>query len=152
MHGAQRARGVLAVDDHRDVALRSALRDGVHVHGRRTERVEHLARNAGKPGHAVADHGEDRQVLVDRDALDLAFLDLAIEGGGDHARSALGFDAGNGAADRMLRAALRNEDDRNAFFTQRAEQAMRRAGHADHAGALHVHHRDVLDAGDALDR
>ena len=89
---------------------------------------------------------------VHLDALDLAFLDLAIEGGGHHARGAFGFDAGNGAADRMLRAALRNQDDRDALFAQRAEQAMRGAGHADHAGAFDVHHRDVLDAGDALHR
>ena len=52
----------------------------------------------------------------------------------------------------MLGAALRDEDHRDAFFAQRAEQAMRGAGHADHAGALDVHHRDVLDGGDALDR
>ena len=52
----------------------------------------------------------------------------------------------------MLRAALRNQDDRDALFAQRAEQAMRGAGHADHAGAFDVHHRDVLDGGDALDR
>ena len=93
MHGAQRARGVLAVDHHRDVALGRALRDGVHVHARRTQRVEHLARHAGQAGHAVADHGEDREVLVDLDALDLAFLDLAIERGGHDARGALGLDA-----------------------------------------------------------
>ncbi len=130
----------------RRCCARRALRDGVHVHGRRTQRVEHLAGDARQTRHAVADHGEDGEVLVDLDALDLAFLDLAIERGGDHARGALGFDAGYGAADRMLRTTLRDEDDRDAFFAQRAEQSMRGAGHADHAGALHVHHRDVLDA------
>ena len=56
------------------------------------------------------------------------------------------------AADRMLGAALRDQDHRDALLAQRAEQAMRRAGHADHAGALEVDQRDVLDAGDALDR
>ncbi len=71
---------------------------------------------------------------------------LAVEGGGHHARGALGLVAGNRAADGMLRAALRDEDHRDALLAQRAEQAMRGAGHADHAGALDIDHRDVLDA------
>src|SRR5690349_4797519 len=82
---------------------------------------------------------------VDLDALDLALLHFAIEGRGHDARGALGLVARDGAADRVLRAALGNQYHRDAFFAQRAEQPMRGAGHADHAGALDVHHRDVLD-------
>ena len=37
-------------------------------------------------------------------------------------------------------------------LAQRAEQPLRRAGHADHPGALDVDQRDLVDAGDALDR
>ena len=151
MHCTQRARRFLLIDDHGNVALGRALRDRMHVDARRAERVEHLARHAGQARHAIADHRQDRQIAIDRDALDLAFLDLAIERGGDHARGAFGFDARNGAADRVLGAALRNEDDRDALFAQRAEQTMRGAGYADHAGAFDIDHRDVFDRGDALD-
>ena len=122
------------------------------VHARRAQRVEHLARHAGQSRHAVADHGKDGELRVHLDALDLPFLDLAIEGGGNHACGAFGLDARNGAADRVLGAALRNQDDRDALFAQCTEEAMRGARNANHAGAFNVHHRDVLDAGDALDR
>ena len=86
------------------------------------------------------------------DALDLAFGQLARERGAHHALGALGLLARNRAADRMLRAALRDQDDRDALLAQRAEQPMRRARHADHAGALDVDQRDVLDGRDALHR
>ena len=59
---AARAWPGLAVDHHRDVALRGALRDGAHVDAGAAQRAEHLAGHAGRAGHAVADHGEDRQI------------------------------------------------------------------------------------------
>ena len=38
------------------------------------------------------------------------------------------------------------------LLAQRAKQPVRGTGHADHAGALEIDQRDVLNAGDALDR
>ena len=55
-------------------------------------------------------------------------------------------------ADRMLRAALRDHDDRDAFVAQRAEEPMRRARHADHARALEIEQRDRLDGRQSLHR
>ena len=77
---------------------------------------------------------------------------LAVERLAHDGFGARGFRFGNREADRMLGAALRDQDHRDAVIAQRAEQAMRRAGHADHAGAFQVHQRDAIDAGDALDR
>ena len=152
VHGAQRARGLAAVDHDGDVALRGALRDRAHVDAGGAERVEHLGRDARRAGHAIADDGEDRQVRVDVDALDLAFLQLALEGPQHDRGGALGLLLRDGAADRVLGAALGDEDDRDALLAQRAEEPVRGAGHADHAGALEVDERHALDAGDALDR
>ncbi len=89
---------------------------------------------------------------VDVDTLDLPIGELTRECRAQHRLGAHRLRLRNGAADRMLGAALRDQDDRDALFAQRAEQPMRGARHADHAGAFEVDERHVLDAGDALDR
>ena len=83
------------------------------------------------------------QPRVDLDALDLALAQLAVERLAHDGFGARRFGFGNGEADRMLGAALRDQDHRDAVLAQRAEQAMRRAGHADHAGAFEVDQRDA---------
>ena len=86
VHRAQRAGGVAPLDHGGDVALGGALGDRAHVDAGGAERSEHLGRDARGAGHAIAHHREDRQVRVDVDALDLAVLELALEGA--HARMA----------------------------------------------------------------
>ena len=151
VHRAQRAHGTAAVDHRGDVALGCALGDGAHVDPRHAERGEQLRRHARRAGHAVADHREDRQVGIDVDALDLAAFELALEGAAHDGGRLLRLLLRDRAADRVLGAALRDQDDGDALLAQRAEQAVRGARHADHAGALEVHQRHALDAGDALD-
>ena len=87
----------------------------------------------------------------DVDVLDLAAVQFRVERVTNRASRSLGLDLRNREADRMLGAPLRNEDDRDAILAKRAEQPLRRAGHADHAGALQVDERHGVDAGDALD-
>ena len=152
VHRAQRPRRGLARDDHRDVALGGALRDGANVDRGAAEGAEHLAGDAGNAGHAVTDHREDREVRVELDRLDLALLELARERRADHRRGPRRLLERHRAADRMLGTTLGDQDHRHALLAQRAEQAVRRAGHADHAGALEVDQGDVLDCRDALDR
>ncbi len=84
--------------------------------------------------------------------MNLPFLQLTLERNAYDARGPLGLILWDGAADGVLGTALRNEDDGDALFAQRAKQAVRGSRDADHAGAFDVHQRNVLDAGDALDR
>src|SRR6185369_4537976 len=109
------------------------------VHVRRAERVEYLARNAGSACHPVTDDREDGQVRVDVDILDLPFLQLPLERMTHDRGGTLSLVLGNGAADGMLRAALRDEDHRDVLFTQRTEETVRGARHTDHAGAFEVY-------------
>ena len=152
MHRTQRARGAAAVHHRGDVALGGALGDGAHAHPGGAECAEHLGGDAGRARHAVADHREDRQIGVDVHALDLSLDQLTLEGPPRDVRGALGLLLRDRAADRVLRASLRDQDDRYALFAQRAEQPMRGTRHADHAGAFEVDERHPLDAGDPLDR
>ncbi len=151
MHCAQRARGAASLDHGGDVALGGALGDGAHVDAGGPQRREHLGGDARCAGHAIADDGQNRQIRIDVDALDLALLQLALEGAAHHTCRALGLLLGDRAADGVLGTALRNEDDRNALLAQRAEQPVSGAGYADHPGAFQVDERDAFDAGDALD-
>ncbi len=139
-------------DHDGDIALRGALRDRTHVHARRAQSIEHLSGNARRAGHAVADHRENGEIAIHFDTLNLACLQFALERVPNHGSRALRLLRWNRAADRVLGAALGNENDGNPLFPQRAEQSVGRAGHADHAGALHVHERDLLDAGNPLHR
>ncbi len=143
---------VPAVDHHRDIALRGTLGDGAHVDSCFAQRRKHLGGDPGRAGHAVADDSENGEAAIDLDALDLPLAQLAVERTAHHASARVGLPLRNREADRVLGAALRNQDHRDALFPQRAEQSMRRAGHADHAGAFEVEQRDGVDAGDALDR
>ena len=151
MHGAQRPGGTLALDHRRDVALGGALGDGAHVDAGGAEGGEHLAGDAGGARHAVADHGEDGEVRVDLDALDLPLGELVLEGAAHHAGCALGLLLRDRAADRVLGAPLRDEDDGDALLAQRPEQAVGGTRHADHARTFQVDERDALDTGDPLD-
>ncbi len=115
------------------------------------EGLEQLAGDAVVVGHAVADDGDDRAAGVDRDALDLAVAQLRGERAANRALRERRLAGRDREADRVLGTALRDQDHRDPGLVQRAEQAVRRARDADHAGALEVDERDVADAGDALD-
>ena len=116
------------------------------------ERREHLRGDARRARHAVADDRQDAAAGRDVHVLDLPLLELAAERVPHDGRGPLGLGLRDRETDRMLGARLRDEDDRDAVLAQRAEQALRGAGHADHAGALDVDQRHAVDAGDALDR
>ena len=150
MHGAQRLGGELAVDHHGNVALGGALRDRAHADGRIAERVEHVGGDTVRAGHAVAHHRQDAEAQGHVDVLNLAIAQLRIERAAHRLLGAFGLRRGNRKADRMLGAALRNQDDRDPGIAQRAEQPVGRAGHADHAGALEIDQRHRIDGGDAL--
>ncbi len=152
VHGAQGTSCMFAIDHHGDVALGGALGDGLDVDTGAAERIEHFRRDTGLTRHAVTHGCENRQVRSHIDVLDLPFLQLALERRAHHCRGAFGLVLRNGAADGMLGAALGNEDDRDPLFAQRTEQAMRRARHADHAGAFEIDERRLFDTGDALHR
>ena len=126
VHRAERARGLLAVDDHRDVALGRALRDRADVDAGGAERVEQLGGDARRAGHAVADDGEDAAVAGDVDPLDLSLPQLALERLAHDRCGALRLRLFQREADRMLGAALRDQRDRDAVLAQRAEQPLRR--------------------------
>src|SRR6185437_14788211 len=151
MDGTQRSSRALTIDDDRNIPLRGALCDRAHIHGGGAERVEHLPRDAGGAGHAVTDDCKDGQLVVDGNALYLSFVQLTLEGTAHHGCCTICLRLRDGTTDRVLGAALRDQDDRDPLLAQRAEQAVRGARHADHAGALHVHQRHLLDARDALD-
>ena len=129
-----------------------ALRDRAHVDARIAERAEELARAARHAGHVVADDGYDRTALRHADALDLPSAELdgerALDDGAHlHRRHS------SRTAKQIECSELPCEimHDRDAGLAQRAEQPVGRAGHADHARALEVHERDLVDAADALD-
>ncbi len=82
--------------------------------------------------------------------MDLPFFQLPLERVTHDRRRTLRLLLRNRATDGVLRAALRNENDRDVLFAQRAEEAMRGARDTDHARAFEVDERDALDAGDAL--
>ena len=151
MHRTQGTRRVAAIDDHRDVALAGALRDGADVHRGVAQGAEHLGSHTVRAGHAIAHHGKDGAAERDLDALNLSFTQFGIE------RAAYGLLGGfrlngrNGKADTVFRTALRDDDDGDLRVAQGTEQALRRARHADHASAFQVHQRHVFDAGNALD-
>src|SRR5437764_1136964 len=151
MHGAQRPGGTLALDHRRDVALGGALGDGAHVDAGGAEGGEYIAGDAGDDRHAVDDHGEDGDVSVDLDARDLPLGELVLEGAAHHAGCALGLLLRDRAADRVLGAPLRDEDDGDALLAQRPEQAVGGTRHSDHARTFQVDERDALDTGDPLD-
>jgi hypothetical protein len=103
-----------------------------------------------RAGHAVAHDGQDAAAVIDLDAVDLSFAQFGVERTTHDTLGTFGFGFRHREADRMLGAALRNKDDRNAFLAQCTEQAVRGAGHADHAGTFEVHERDAVDRRDAL--
>ena len=92
------------------------------------------------------------QSVGDRDLLDLAVAQLGFERLADDPLGQRRLRSRHREADRMLRAGLRDEDHGDLMLAQRGEQALRRAGHADHAGALDVDQRHLIDRRDALHR
>ena len=153
VHRAQRPGGVLLLDDDRDVPLRRALRDGAHVDRGLRQRAEDLRRGAGRAGHAVADHREDAAVGRHR----------TLRGSG-RARSsdskacrtirsvAAASDRGTAKQIECSELACEISTTEMLMLAQRGEQALRGAGDADHAGALDVDQRHLIDRGDALHR
>src|SRR5262245_31048517 len=114
MDRAQRTRGELAVDHRGDITLRGALRDGPDADGRGAQRAEYLRRDAVRTRHAVADDCEDAAAGIDLDALDLPFAQLAVEGLAHDQLGARRLPFRDREADRVLGAALRDQDDRDA--------------------------------------
>ena len=150
VHGAQRTGAAAAVDDHRDVSFRGTLGDRPHVHRRGAEGLEHLGGDAVRARHAVADHCENAAAAIDLDALDLALPQLRVERATHDPFGALCLRLRHSEADRVLRAALGDQDHGDAVLAQRPEEPMCRAGDADHAGALEIGERDPVDGRDAL--
>ena len=152
VRGAQRTRRVRCVDHHRDVALRRPLRDRSQIDACLTDRAEEARRDAGTSGHPVADHRENAAPGRDVDPLNLTVMPLGKKGALHRIARPLGCFLGDGKADRMLRAALRDHHDGDAFVAKRTEEPVRGARHADHAGALEIQQRNRLDGGQALHR
>ena len=150
MHRTQGPGGRLGRHHDRDVALRSALRDGPDVHACGTERTEHLGRDSRQTRHPVADDSEDREVDIDLNRVDLTIGELASEGRPDHRDGAITLDPRHCATDRVLGAALRDQHHGDALFPQSTEQAVRGSRHTDHPRTLKIDERDVLDGRDAL--
>src|SRR5687767_988990 len=136
---------MFAVDHDRDIALGRALRDRTNADSRVAERAEDLGSDTMRTGHAIANHGEDAAARSDFDALNLPLTQFAVECLANDRFSATRFVLGNREADGMLGTALGNQDDGHAVIAQCAEQAMRSAWHADHAGAFEVHQRATVD-------
>src|SRR5690606_14577303 len=78
------------------------------------------------------------------------FAQLTIERLAHDGLGTIGFVRRDREADRMLRAALGDQDDGDTVIAQRPEQSMRSARHAYHPGALEVHERNAVDRRDAL--
>ena len=142
-----------AVDDDRDVALGCALRDRADVDAGAPSALNTLPAMPGVPAMPSPTTARMPQPRSTSTFWICPPASSRVESARARTRSARSACAcGNREADRMLRAPLRNQDDRDAILAQRAEQALRRARHADHAGALEVDERDAVDAGDALHR
>ena len=150
VHRSQRARGLARIDHHRDVALGGALGDGADVDAGAGERPEHVGGDAGRAGHAVAHDAEDAVAGQRIDVLNLAVAQFHGKGAAHGRGGALGVLFRHREADRMLGAALRDQDDGDPVLTQRAKQPLRGAGHANHPRAFHVDQRHGVDARDAL--
>src|SRR5438094_1593048 len=152
VHGSERPRGLALVDDQRDVALRRPLGDRADVDAGAAERAEHFRGHARRARHRVTDDGQDAAVANDVHVLDLTEPELPFERRADDLLGALRLGLRHGETDRMLRAALRDQDHGDAVLAQRAEYALRRAGHTDHPGAFDVDERSLIDAGYSLYR
>ena len=112
---------------------------------------KNVAATPGALRHLVADGGEHAARRHELDLLDVARADLRVERAlGGRARE-LALRLGHREADRVLRARLRDEHDAHADVAKRAEQSLRDARHADHAGAFDVHERDAVERREALD-
>ena len=152
MDRPERPARLALVDHHRDVALGGSLRNRADVHADAGERREHFRGHARRSRHAVANHRQDAAAGGDVHVLQLTLFELAAEGVTHDGRRPLGFRLRDRETDRMLGARLRDQHDRHAVLAQGAEQTLRGARHANHPGAFHVHQRETVDAGNALDR
>src|SRR6185312_14570200 len=111
MHRAQGTRSGPTFYHDGDVTFRGALRDRAHVHTGRAQRVEDFRRDTRRARHSVADDREDRQVRIDLYSLDLSLFQLPLERLTDQRGRARALLERDGATDRVLGAALGDEDD-----------------------------------------
>ncbi len=152
MDAPQRLAGLGRLDDHRDVQLGRALRDGHHVDPRGCERREHAGGNAGHSVHAEPHDGDGGHAGRHLDAVDLAAGDLGPEFALEALAGVGGGGLGDAEANRMLGGGLRDQRDRDLPRVQRREGASRDAGHAQHAVARDGHQRLPHGGGEGLDR
>ncbi|SBV36226.1 hypothetical protein STPYR_11156 [uncultured Stenotrophomonas sp.] len=152
MRGAQRLGRVLAIDDHRDVALRGTLRDGENVDLRPPQCLEQARRHARLSGHAVAHRRQHADARAELHALHLPGGQLVRERLCHRIACTLGLGLFDHAADRMLGRALRNHHHRHMRVAQRGEHALGGARHTDQPGALDVQHGKIGAEGQPLDR
>ena len=66
----------------------------------------------------------------------------------DRVARLIGLRGGDAEADGIPRASLRDHEHRHALITQRAEQSLRYAAHADHSNAFDIDQRDGFDRGE----
>src|SRR3970282_373945 len=128
-----------------DIALRRALGDRAHIDAGVAERAEETTRAAGQSRHSVADHGEDSAVMCDLHALHLTLLELDGEAPLDDTSCRIGGVFAHGEADRVLRAALRNEHHGYGSLAKGTEQAIGRPRDAAHGRGFSVDHSTAVD-------
>mmetsp|Transcript_39052 Transcript_39052/g.103231 ORF Transcript_39052/g.103231 Transcript_39052/m.103231 type:complete len:317 (-) Transcript_39052:950-1900(-) len=150
--GAQAARGVVAVHNHRDLTLGGALGDGAHVAPDTGEGAHEGGAHAGGVRHALPDDGDDRHPLEERDGVDGGAAQLQLEGLLHRPLRLLPLLLGHGDADGVLRRGLRDHDDVDVARGHGAHEAPRHARHPDDARPLQVHKRHLVDGRDAFDR
>src|SRR5215831_13249937 len=71
MHGGERSLHVLFIDDERNIRLRGALSDRDDVDILATQRAECASSDARSAAHVFADDGDDGDVRIRSDVLDL---------------------------------------------------------------------------------
>ena len=133
MHGPQRPGRVLPGDHGRNVPLRRALGNRHDVDARASQGSKKAASDARHAGHSVAHDGYHAARVLDRHALNEALLQLHRERPLHHPLCLGRHPAGDADADGVLRTSLRDENYRDAGFAERAKQAVRRSGDANHA-------------------
>mmetsp|Transcript_39676 Transcript_39676/g.94004 ORF Transcript_39676/g.94004 Transcript_39676/m.94004 type:complete len:629 (-) Transcript_39676:205-2091(-) len=148
---AERARSVLAVHDHSDLALRGALSDRAHVNARGSERSHEGTGHAGGEGHALADDGDDGHVAEERDRVDRGAGEFKFKGLLECSQCRRALVVGHGHADGVLGGGLGDHEDVDVARAHGLHEAASYARDTDDACALQIDHGHLVNGRDALD-
>mmetsp|Transcript_53342 Transcript_53342/g.126914 ORF Transcript_53342/g.126914 Transcript_53342/m.126914 type:complete len:407 (-) Transcript_53342:1272-2492(-) len=149
--GAEGARGILLVHHHCHLALGGALSNDADIDVGGGERAHEGGGHALAERHALSDDRYDRHPVHARHRVDVGARKLKFEGQLDCLSREVALVGRHSHTDRVLRRRLGDHEDVDAGRGHGRHEARRHAGNSDDRGTLQVHHRHLVNGGDALD-